>query len=102
MFGLTIFLKRKDGFIHLSNSHQLHGTLQRFFAPSSQVGDVLYLMALPRASIADAATRLKFEPAAGTLFGHIYGTLNPRTEFAHSYELRRASDGTFAIPELPF
>lgn len=62
----------QDGFIHLSTSHQVPGTLERFFGIDSGVGDSLVLMALPRVHISDPNS-LKFEPAAGTLFGHIYG-----------------------------
>lgn len=65
--------QQKDGFIHLSTSHQTPATLQRFFSASSGIGDELYLVALPRANIPDAVNKLKFEQAIGTEFGHIYG-----------------------------
>jgi uncharacterized protein (DUF952 family) len=99
---LSLFLQQKDGFIHLSTSHQTSGTLERFFSESSNVGNTLYLFALPRTNIFDAQNRLKFEPAAGTEFGHIYGTLDPSKDFAEEYRLERGSDGLFTLPELPF
>lgn len=99
---LSLFLQQKDGFIHLSTSHQTSGTLERFFSESSNVGNILYLFALPRTNIFDAQNRLKFEPAAGTEFGHIYGTLDPSKDFAEEYRLERGSDGLFTLPELPF
>lgn len=66
------------------------------------MGDTLYLLALPRTNIVDAQNRLKFEPAAGTEFGHIYGSLDPSKDFAEEYRLERDSDGLFSLPELPF
>ena len=64
-------LQLKDGFIHLSTSKQLPGTLERFFSNSSQVGDQLYILALPRSPAVEA--KLRFDAALDTSFGHIYG-----------------------------
>jgi len=64
-------MQLKDGFLHLSTSEQLPGTLDRFFSKESKVGDSIYILTLPRSNIDE--TKLKFEPAAGTEFGHIYG-----------------------------
>ena len=63
---------RRDGFIHLSTSSQLEGTLAKHFAGR----DGLLLVAVEIPKIAD---RLKWEPArGGDLFPHLYAVLDPR------------------------
>lgn len=64
-------VQQKDGFLHLSTSQQLSGTLDRFFSKDSGADDQLYLLVLPRENIPN--DKLQFDSAAGTLFGHIYG-----------------------------
>jgi uncharacterized protein (DUF952 family) len=60
---------RRDGFIHLSTSSQLAGTLARHFAGR----DGLVLVAIEAAKLAG---KLKWEPARnGELFPHFYGAL---------------------------
>ncbi|EPQ26089.1 uncharacterized protein PFL1_06297 [Pseudozyma flocculosa PF-1] len=99
-------LDRKDGFIHLSSADQLPGTLERFFGPSSGVGDVLHIYALPRSQLdrqRDVPARLQFDPAIGTFFGHIYGPIDPSIDFASSQEIRRdGPNGTFTLGSLTF
>lgn len=123
------FPQRKDGFIHLSTAHQLAGTLKRFFAKGTHgIGDELSLLGLPRSQLPDPAA-LKFEPAAGTLFGHVYGVrreareedgvhwistcslmllsfplqpIDPATAFVQEYKLQRGTDGVFPLESLPY
>lgn len=66
----------KDGFIHLSSADQLPGTLERFFSPASGCSDVLYIYTFKRFNVErqrSSPIKLQFDPAAGTVFGHIYG-----------------------------
>ncbi|UZJ57175.1 hypothetical protein CBS101457_006495 [Exobasidium rhododendri] len=94
-------LDLKDGFIHLSSSEQIPGTLDRFFSRESQVGDDIVIMTLPRSNIDE--TKLKFDPAAGTEFGHIYGTINPSTDFTETTHVKRdAHTGKFHLDKLQF
>lgn len=100
-------LDLKDGFIHLSTSHQISGTLERFFpfiesSENEANGKIIFLLAIMRTNIYDAQNRLKFEPAAGSEFGHIYGAIDPKTYFTEEYKLERDSNGKFEVPELPF
>lgn len=61
----------RDGFIHLSSSGQVAGTLARHYAGQSD----LVLIAYDAAALADA---LKWEPSrGGELFPHVYGPLAP-------------------------
>ncbi|GAC95497.1 hypothetical protein PHSY_003073 [Pseudozyma hubeiensis SY62] len=74
-------LDTKDGFIHLSSADQLPGTLERFFGSSSGCGDVLYIYTFTRSSVdrqRSTPIKLQFDPAAGTVFGHIYGVSDSR------------------------
>ncbi|KAN0062288.1 hypothetical protein ACQY0O_005469 [Thecaphora frezii] len=99
-------LDLKDGFIHLSTADQLPGTLQRFFAKSSGVGHVLHIYALPRSQISrprDVPIRLQFDPAADTLFGHIYGPIDPSIDFVSSVQIERTGpNDTFVLGDLTF
>ncbi|CAO1628814.1 unnamed protein product [Jaminaea pallidilutea] len=90
-----------DGFIHLSTSDQLAGTLQRFFAQGAPgVGDELWICGVEVQRVQD---RLKWEPAAGTLFGHVYGTMNPAEDFTiHEKVVRGGADGLFNLPNFKF
>ncbi|CAO1623197.1 unnamed protein product [Parajaminaea phylloscopi] len=97
-----------DGFIHLSTSEQLPGTLRRFFAAGSPgIGDTVHVLALPRKNIAQKTSdgseeKLRFEPAVGTVFGHIYGPIEPASYFSEHHQLTRGADGEFALPSLTF
>jgi uncharacterized protein (DUF952 family) len=60
---------RRDGFIHLSASHQLQGTAGRYFAGQNQ----LLLVAVDAAALGGA---LRWEASrGGDLFPHCYGPL---------------------------
>ncbi len=59
----------RDGFIHFSASHQLHGTAKKYF--SNKEG--LLLVAFNPETLGDS---LKWEPSrGGDLFPHLYGPL---------------------------
>src|SRR5690348_12039266 len=61
---------RRDGFIHLSNQHQLAGTLEKHFKDK---GD-LVLIAFEASSL---GPELKWEQSrGGELFPHFYGDLS--------------------------
>lgn len=103
MCSLSPFTQLADGFIHLSTSLQLAGTLDRFFSPSSNVGDTLYVSSLPLDQIREKQYALKFEPAAGTEFGHIYGHIVPSADFVEHHCIHRdAESGKFKLPDLQF
>ncbi|CDS02254.1 hypothetical protein [Sporisorium scitamineum] len=118
-----------DGFIHLSSANQLPDTLERFFSTQSGCGDVLYIYTFKRSSVErqrSTPIKLQFDPAAGTLFGHIYGVsdlmdngmekndeadqhlgfvfaqnIDPEVDFSGPIEVKRStSTGTFELPPL--
>ncbi|CDU24007.1 uncharacterized protein SPSC_02636 [Sporisorium scitamineum] len=97
-------LDTKDGFIHLSSANQLPDTLERFFSTQSGCGDVLYIYTFKRSSVErqrSTPIKLQFDPAAGTLFGHIYGNIDPEVDFSGPIEVKRStSTGTFELPPL--
>ncbi|SPO20041.1 uncharacterized protein UTRI_00435_B [Ustilago trichophora] len=97
-------LDLKDGFIHLSSADQLPGTLERFFSSASGCGDTLYIYTFKRSSVdrqRNTPIKLQFDPAAGTLFGHIYGNIDPEVDFSGPIEVKRSSSsGTFELPPL--
>ncbi|ARO15111.1 hypothetical protein BVG79_01767 [Ketogulonicigenium robustum] len=57
-----------DGYIHFSTAETVAATAAKYFAGE----DGLWLLAIESDTIADA---LKWEPARGTLFPHLYRTL---------------------------
>lgn len=78
--GVGVVIQIKDGFIHLSTADQLPGTLERFFSTNSGCGNTLYIYPFNRSNVdrqRHTAIKLQFDPAAGTLFGHIYGVSVP-------------------------
>ncbi|TKY90623.1 hypothetical protein EX895_000621 [Sporisorium graminicola] len=98
-------LDTKDGFIHLSSADQLPGTLERFFSSQSGCGDVLYIYTFKRSSVErerSTPIKLQFDPAIGTLFGHIYGNIDPEVDFSGPIEVKRSSSGTFELPPLEY
>ncbi|GAK62274.1 glutathione S-transferase [Moesziomyces antarcticus] len=99
-------LDTKDGFIHLSSADQLAGTLERFFSPATGCGDTLYLYTFDRATVdkpRETPIKLQFDPAIGTFFGHIYGSINPQSDFSDPIEIKRSSSsGLFELPSLQF
>ncbi|CAO1622529.1 unnamed protein product [Sympodiomycopsis kandeliae] len=88
-----------DGFIHLSTASQLAGTLERFF---TDAGDTLWISAISVQRIRDQKYQLKWEPAAGTLFGHIYNEVCPAVDFHSHVQVNRGPDGKFVLPSLTF
>lgn len=58
-----------NGFIHCSRPEQVPGVLQRFFAGQT---DLLLLWIDPQR----LRSELRWEPADGELFPHLYGALN--------------------------
>jgi uncharacterized protein (DUF952 family) len=70
-------LDLQDGFLHLSTSDQLAGTLGRFFSKDAFAGDVLFLLRLPRAAIR-TDQKLQFDLAHGIKFGHVYSVCRDR------------------------
>jgi len=84
---------RRDGFIHLSTSCQLEGTLARHFAGR----DRLLLIALPTGWLGPA---LRWEPSrGGQLFPHLYGTL-PVTAAQRTWPLELDASGQHVLPAL--
>ncbi len=81
---------RRDGFIHLSEQHQLAGTLEKHFKGN---GD-LVLIAF---KASDLGPELKWEQSrGGELFPHLYCDLLP-SHAVWQRPLRRDSDG---VPQL--
>ncbi|KAJ1031675.1 hypothetical protein NDA13_002065 [Ustilago tritici] len=99
-------LDAKDGFIHLSSADQLAGTLERFFSPASGCGDTLYIYTFKRSDVdrqRNTPIKLQFDPAIGTVFGHIYGNIDPEVDFSGPIEVKRsASTGLFELPPLEY
>lgn len=84
----------RDGFIHLSTSEQVAGTLAAHFAAA---GSVILLAVDPAALPAEA---LRFEPSRrGQLFPHLYAAL-PWAAAVRADVLTRGADGAFALPPL--
>jgi uncharacterized protein (DUF952 family) len=80
----------RDGFIHLSASHQLLGTLEKHFKGEGE----LILIAFEVARLGSA---LKWEQSrGGDLFPHLYGEL-PISQALWHRPLRRDADG---VPRL--
>ncbi|KAI9031398.1 hypothetical protein DFJ74DRAFT_432243 [Hyaloraphidium curvatum] len=66
-------LDEKDGFVHLSVRSQLPGTLSRFFGNAEEaiILEIPYRKLL--GSLEGTGREIRWEPAAGTLFPHVYG-----------------------------
>lgn len=81
----------RDGFIHLSASHQVRGTAEKYFQGQTD----LLLVSVDGARLGEA---LKWEPSrGGDLFPHVYGPLP--TSAAVSYvDLPLNAEG---LPILP-
>ena len=83
----------RDGYVHLSEAHQLRGTLARHFAGQRD----LLLLVIPRSRLTEP--ELRWEPARnGELFPHLYTEL--RTELvAEALELALDGEGRHVLPE---
>ncbi|PWZ02627.1 hypothetical protein BCV70DRAFT_196867 [Testicularia cyperi] len=98
-------LDTKDGFIHLSSADQLPGTLERFFSQQSGCGDTLFIYVFKRSNAdrqRESPIKLQFDPAIGTVFGHIYGKIDPKVDFSGPIEVKRGAIGAFELPPLEF
>lgn len=84
---------KRDGFIHLSASTQIAGTLEKHFFPQTE-------LVLVRFCSKDLISNLKWEPSrGGAHFPHYYGPLP--THLATQLEpIRLNTNGQYVIPEL--
>jgi uncharacterized protein (DUF952 family) len=83
---------RRDGFIHLSEEHQLAGTLDRHYRGQHD----LVLVEFDAARLGSA---LRWEPSrGGELFPHLYGEL-PTAAAVSVRALVLGADGVPIIPE---
>lgn len=81
----------RDGFIHLSTSHQVSGTLARHFAGRND----LVLVAFATNSLCD---KLKWEPSrGGEDFPHLYTPL-PTAQALWVREIARDETGQHILP----
>ena len=74
------------------------GTLSRFFSSSTGCGDEVWLLGADKKQL-EQTKDVRWEPAAGTIFAHVYETITPSRDFTVEYKLRRGSDGEFELPE---
>lgn len=83
----------EEGFVHLSQAHQLAGTLDVHF---QGVDRVLLLELDPEQVAGD----VRFEPSrGGALFPHLFRPINLEGDVIGRSTLSRGSDGRFALPE---
>ena len=81
----------RDGFIHLSASHQVQGTLAAHFRGQRD----LVLIAVDPDALGE---NLRWEPSrGGALFPHLYGPLD-LTAVLSVLPLKLAEDGTHRLP----
>jgi uncharacterized protein (DUF952 family) len=81
----------RDGFIHLSASHQVHGTLVAHFRGQC---DLVLIAVDPDA----LGKNLRWEPSrGGALFPHLYSPLD-LTAVLSVEPLKLAEDGTHCLP----
>jgi uncharacterized protein (DUF952 family) len=85
---------RRDGFIHLSTSAQLPGTLTRHFADA----DNLMLVAVDTDAMGEG---LKWETSSSDTFPHLYGEL-ALSAVRWSSRIPRKSPGVYALPVQAF
>ena len=86
---------KTDGFIHLSTSAQLAGTLTKHFAKA----DNLMLVAIDTDGLSSA---LKWETSdSGDSYPHLYGDLE-LSAVKWSCRIPRKSEGVFALPVQAF
>lgn len=78
-----------EGFIHCSEAGQVERSLNRFFAGRPRV---LVLSIEPE----KLSSELRYEPAHGELFPHIYGPLN--LDAVVGVQTLEPADGTFHFP----
>lgn len=78
-----------EGFIHFSTAPQVERSLRRFFADASDV----VLLEIDAAAVADA---LRYEPADGQLFPHLYRPL-PVSAVTDVRPLTRGEGETWSV-----
>ena len=81
-----------EGFIHASPYEQLERVANKHYRPKSDVQVV-------EVSVTRLTSELRWEPAAGSLYPHIYGPLN-FDAVVQVVPTERNADGTFRIPVL--
>jgi len=82
----------RDGFIHMSTSAQLQGTLDKHYTQ----GDVVILVAIRFEDVADS---VKYEVSrGGAEFPHIYGSL-PLSAVMEHWALSPDPKGRYAAPK---
>lgn len=77
-----------EGFVHASPADQLHRVANKFYAATSD----LRLLHIDPALV---AAEIRWEPATGGLYPHIYGPLNMNA-VVRTTEVRREVDGSLA------
>ena len=85
-------LDLKDGYLHTSTAEQLAGTLAAHFKETGR----LILAAIP---LDQVKADLKWEPARGTFFPHIYRALT-LSDVTQHWTLERGADGLYSLPDL--
>lgn len=84
---------KRDGFIHLSAAHQLHGTARKHFHGQSD-------LVLIGFRTNDLGQELRWETSRGDdLFPHLYGPL-PTGLAVEARELTLGEDGVPVVPEI--
>lgn len=83
-----------DGYIHLSTSDQLAGTLEKHFSGQRD----LFIAAVDLAKLED--TVRWEESRGGQLFPHIYGPL-PRQAVTAMFPVERDEEGALRLPLQP-
>ncbi len=81
-----------EGFIHASPANQLKRVADKYYQQKHDVQIVCVRTDLLR-------SELRWEPAAGSLYPHIYGPLNFNS-VVDIVPTQRNEDGTFLIPQL--
>jgi uncharacterized protein (DUF952 family) len=80
---------QSEGFIHCSTERQIERSLNKFFRGHQQVT----ILTLDPALL---ASELKYEPADGDSFPHIYGPINTDAVVARK-DVEPEEDGTFRL-----
>ena len=81
-----------EGFIHASPANQLKRVADKYYQQKHEVQVVCVRIDLLK-------PELRWEPAAGSLYPHIYGPLNFNS-VVDIVPTQRNEDGTFLIPQL--
>ncbi len=71
---------KRDGYIHLSGAGQVQATLDKHYSFAKVGGADLVLAEVNESALSDA---IKYEPARGQMFPHLYGDLPLAAVLAH-------------------